>query len=100
MPIDKWLIFALIMIFSSIIFCAVLPMIIRLSIARQRYRRYRLELEEIACSTPDVFLNLQSIYQTVQIPNNNENNDSLEHSILYSQIPFIDDLNKEDDTFV
>ncbi len=100
MPIDKWLILALIMIFSSIIFCAILPMIIRLSIARQRYRRYRFELQEIACSTPDVFLNLQSIYRNIQIQTNNDNNNSFEHSILYSQIPFIDDLNKEDETFV
>jgi hypothetical protein len=84
------------MIFSSILFCAVLPIIIRLSIAR---RRHRLELQEIACSTPDVFLNLQLIYQNIQI-NNIEDIDSHEHSIIYSQIPFIDDLNKEDDTFV
>jgi hypothetical protein len=93
MPVDNWLILALIMIFSSILFCAVLPIIIRLSIAR---RRHRLELQEIACSTPDVFLNTQSIYQNIEM----NNIDSHEHSIIYSQIPFIDDLNKEDDTFV
>lgn len=99
MPVDSWLILALIMIFSSVIFCAILPLIIRLIIARKRYRRYRLELEEIACSTPDALLNLQRIYQNIQIQNDEKRN-SHEFSIIYSQIPFIDDLNKEDDTFV
>jgi hypothetical protein len=98
MPVDKWLILALIMIFSSIIFCAVIPIIIRLSTARRRYRRYRLELQDIVCSSPDVFFNLHSIYQNMQIANNEDDFD--EHSIMYSEIPFIDDLNKEDDTFV
>jgi hypothetical protein len=90
MPIDNWLILALIMIFISIIFCAILPMIIRLSIARQRYR---LEFQTIVCSSPDLFFNFQSIYPNIQP-------DGHEHSIIYSEIPFIDDLNKEDDTFV
>ncbi len=76
MPIDNWLILALIMIFISIIFCAILPMIIRLSIAR---RRYHLELHDIVYSHSNVYLNIH------------------EH---YSPIPFIDDLNKEDDTFI
>ena len=90
MPIDNWFILALIMIFSSIIFCAILPMIIRLIIARHRHRRYRLELQEIAYSTPEIFPNVKLIYP----------NASHEHSIIYSQLPFIDDLNKEDETFV
>ncbi|CAF0921575.1 unnamed protein product [Rotaria sp. Silwood1] len=99
MPIDNWLILALIMIFSSIILCGLLPMIIRLIIARRRYRRYRTEFEEIACSTPDVFSSSQLIYENTQI-NNNEQNNSHEHSILYSRLPFIDDLIKDEDTFV
>lgn len=72
-------------------------MIIRLIIARQRYHRYRIELQDIACSSPDVYLNLQSIYANIH-PDDNSN--SHEHSLLYSQIPFIDDLIKEDETFV
>jgi hypothetical protein len=99
MPVDNWLILALIMIFSSIIFCAILPIIIRLTIARRRYRRYRLELQEIACLTPDIFLSLPSIYQKIPIANNEDIN-SHEHSIIYSKIPFIDDLNEEEETFV
>ncbi len=51
-------------------------MIIRLSIAR---RRYHLELHDIVSSHSNVYLNIH------------------EH---YSPIPFIDDLNKEDDTFI
>ena len=92
MPIDNWLILALIMIFSSIIFCGVLPIIIRLLIARKRYRRYRIELQDILCSTPDVYL-------ASQLRPDDDCN-SHEHSLLYSQIPFIDDLTKEDETFV
>ncbi|CAF1288233.1 unnamed protein product [Adineta ricciae] len=99
MPIDNWLILALIMIFSSIIFCALFPMIIRLLLARRRYRRYRLELQEIAWSTPDAIINLQSIYRSIH-PLTDENLQFHEHSILYSQLPFIDDLTKDDDTSV
>lgn len=99
MPIDNWLILALIMIFSSVIFCGILPIIIRLSIARRRYRRYRLELQEIALSTPEISLNLQVIYQNIQ-RQMNENLSSHEQSMILSQIPFMDDHNREDDTFV
>jgi hypothetical protein len=99
MPVDNWLILALIMIFSSIIFCGVLPMIIRLLIARQRYQRYRIELQDIASSASDVYLNLQSIYANIEL-NKNDDIDSHEHTILYSQIPFIDDLTKDEETFV
>lgn len=99
MPIDKWFILALMMMFSSVIFCGILPMIIRLFIARRRHRRYRLELREIALSTPEISLNLQSIYQNIQ-RQMNENLSSHEQSIVLSQIPFIDDNNREDDTFV
>lgn len=85
MPIDNWFILALIMIFSSVIFCAVIPMIFRLITARRRHHHYRIELHEIACSTPEILSNLpyeqrQALY---------------EHSVLFSQLPFIDD-----DTFV
>jgi len=96
MPVDNWLILALIMIFSSIIFCGLLPMIIRLLISRHRYR---LELQQISCTTPDGFLNLQSFYHNIQIKTD-DNMNSHERSVLYSQIPFIDDLTKQDDTSV
>lgn len=99
MPVDNWLILALIMIFSSIIFCAVLPMIVRLLIARRRHRRYRLELQEIAWTVPDAIFNLQPVYRTIHPPTD----DSVffhEHSVLYAQVPFIDDAARDDDTSV
>lgn len=99
MPVDNWLLLALIMILSSIIFCGILPIIIRLLIARRRYLRYRLELAEIAYSTPDALFNLQTIFQNIQVQNN-ESQPTYQQSIIYSQIPFIDDVNKEEDTFV
>ncbi|CAF3559749.1 unnamed protein product [Rotaria sordida] len=99
MPVDNWLILALIMIFSSTIFCGLLPIIIRLLIARRRYRRYLVEFQDIECSTPDVFPNLESIYHDVQIHNDEQIN-CHEHSILYSRLPFIDDLIKDEDTYV
>ncbi|CAF2802848.1 unnamed protein product [Rotaria sp. Silwood2] len=99
MPVDNWLILALIMIFSSIILCGILPMIIRLIIARRRYHRYLTEFQDIAGSTIDVSSNLQSIYHNAHI-NNDEQINSHEHSILYSRLPFIDDQIKDEDTFV
>ncbi|UJR36321.1 hypothetical protein I4U23_029049 [Adineta vaga] len=96
MPIDNWLILALTMIFSSVIFCALLPMIVRLILARRRHRRYRLELQEISWSTPDAIINLQSIYRSIH-PLTIESLHFHQHSILYSQIPFIDDLTRDDD---
>jgi hypothetical protein len=99
MPVDNWLVLALVMIFSSIIFCAFLPMVVRLLTARRRYRRYRLELQEIAWSTPDAIFNLHSVYHSVH-PRTDEDLYSHEHSILYSQVPFIDELTKDDDTSV
>lgn len=36
MPIDDWLIFAYVMIFSSVVFCGILPMIFRLINDRER----------------------------------------------------------------
>ncbi|CAF1007916.1 unnamed protein product [Adineta steineri] len=95
MPIDNWFILALIMIFSSFLLCGLLPMVIRLIIARRRYRRYRIELQQIACSTPDAVINLQLIYHSIQM-NTDDNLNFHEHSVLYSQIPFIDDLSKDD----
>lgn len=43
MPIDDWLIFAYVMIFTSVVFCGILPMIFRLINARRRFHRYYLE---------------------------------------------------------
>lgn len=99
MPVDNWLILALIMIFSSIILCGLLPMVVRLLIARKRYRRYLAELQDIELTTPDAFFILQSIEQTSH-SNSLENINYHEHSLLYSYIPFIDDVTREDDTYV
>lgn len=84
MPIDNWLILALIMIFSSVICCALIPMIIRLLNARQRYRRYRLDLRDIESTSPDTFRR-SSITSDRQIKTKHRD------SLLFSQIPFIDD---------
>lgn len=61
MPTDDWLIFAYIMLFSSIVFCGILPMIFRLINARQRFHRYDLEREMIEYSSPH-----QSIYSDLK----------------------------------
>lgn len=90
MPVDNWLLLALIMIFSSVLLCGVLPMIVRLFIARRRYRRYRLDLQEIAEASPDLFGTLSSTHSDPQsMPY--ERSGSRQYSIVYSQIPFIDD---------
>ena len=90
MPVDNWLLLALIMIFSSILFCGVVPLIVRLFIARRRHRRYRLELQAIAEASPDIFAHRASIYSDPQTMTR-ERRDSRQYSIVYSQIPFIDD---------
>lgn len=100
MPIDKWFILALVMMFTSVLFCAILPMIIRLSIARRRYRRYRLELQQLALSTPEITLNLQSIFDHMQRQTSDDLHSHEQQSIVYSQIPFIDETAREHDTFV
>jgi hypothetical protein len=58
------------MIITSTLFCAILPMIIRLSIARREYHH---EFQDFAR-----YLYIQADHE----------------------IPFIDDINKEDDTIV
>ena len=90
MPVDNWLILALIMIFSSIILCAILPIIIRLWIARQRYRRYRLDLELIEYAPSDLFSPRLSIYGDPQLVTSIRRTSGHE-SVVYSQIPFIDE---------
>jgi len=95
MPTDDWLIFAYIMIFSSVILCGLLPMIFRLYNDRRYFYRYNLERQSIEYSYPHAFLTLQSIYSDVQLDisdiHNNNYQDFHEQSIIYAQIPFIDD---------
>lgn len=91
MPVDIWFILALIMIFSSILLCGILPMIIRLLNARKRYFRYLVEMNDIECSNPDAFLSLQSIYPDGQRLNHEQPIISHGRSFNYSNIPFIDD---------
>ena len=91
MLIDNWFILALVMIFSSILFCAILPMIIRLWIARRRFRRYRLDLQIIAESSPDMFVHRPSIYSNLSCQYDDQRGQSRLNSIVYSQLPFIDD---------
>lgn len=92
MPIDNWFILSLFMIFSSIFFCGILPMIVRLWIARRRYRRYRLDLQIIADASPEMFLHRPSIYSdTPSSQTNDQRRGSRLSSIVYTQLPFIDD---------
>lgn len=81
MPVDDWFILALLMIFCSIIFCAILPMTIRLLIARQRFRRARLEAQSTCRRS---IVNDPNLIQFIR-------RDSRLNSMFYSQIPFIDD---------
>ncbi|CAM2705193.1 unnamed protein product [Rotaria socialis] len=87
------------MIFSSIILCGFFPMVIRLIIARRRYIRYIDEFTNIAYSTPDAFINLESLFHSVKL-NIDEPMNSHEHSLLYPSIPFIDELTKDEETVV
>jgi hypothetical protein len=100
MPVDNWLILAYIMIFSSVILCGLLPMILRLYNAHRRFHRYDLERRAIAYSCPNAFLRSQSIYSDVQVdiadlptdyPSSYARIDSHEHPNIYEQIPFIDE---------
>ena len=97
MVIDEWLILAYIMLFSSIILCGILPIIIRLLTARRRFNRYQLERQAIEYSCPHAFLTRQSIYSDVQIdisdiePQSLQRINSHEQPTIYTQIPFIDD---------
>lgn len=97
MPTDDWLIFAYVMIFSSIIFCGILPMLFRLLNVRRRFHRYDLERQAIEYSCPHAFLTLQSIYSDVQIDISEMDThdfhpmNSTEEPIVYSQLAFIDD---------
>jgi Gpi18-like mannosyltransferase len=85
MLIDDWLIFAYIMIFSSVILCGFLPIIFRLYNARRRFHRYDLERQAIKYT----FLTLESIYSDVQIDTSDiQKADYLD---FHEQIPYIDE---------
>ena len=90
MPIDNWFLLALIMIFSSIIFCGILPIIIRLLIARRRYRRSRLDLQAISRAPADLFQRRTSIEIDPNLSDFLQTN-VRQSNVVYSQIPFIDD---------
>jgi hypothetical protein len=83
MPIDYWLIFAYIMIFTSVIVCGIFPMILRLFNARRRFHQYDLERQAIEYSFPHAFLTSQSIYSDVQFDNHPD--------YSHEQIPYIDE---------
>jgi hypothetical protein len=89
MPTDDWLIFAYIMLFSSVILCGLFPMIFRLFNARRRFYRYTLERLAIEYSCPDAFLTSQSIYNDVQVDISDVQ--TFQAIDPYEQIPFIDD---------
>ena len=92
MLVDNWLILALIMIFSSILLCGFLPMIVRLSIARRRYYRYLLDLQAIEYSSPDTYGS-----QAVAVATRSN---TREYTAVYSQLPFIDEQTRDGDTSV
>ncbi|CAF1562263.1 unnamed protein product [Rotaria sp. Silwood1] len=89
---DNWMILAYVMIFSSIILCGLLPMILRLYNARQYFYHYNLE-----CSNSNEFIILQSNNSNKQLNKYNQINqnfqriNSFEQPLIYTQIPFIDD---------
>ncbi|CAF2715718.1 unnamed protein product [Rotaria sp. Silwood2] len=90
------------MIFSSIILCGLLPMILRLFNARQHFYHYNLEHQNVECTNPNEFVTLQSNSSDVQLDlfdihnkiyKNFQRINSFEQPIIYTQIPFIDDDN-------
>ena len=84
MPIDDWLVFAFLMLLTSVFLCGVLPVILRLRNDRQRFHRYDLERQTIVYSSPSVFLTSQSIYHDIQA--------DLDRFELPNQpMPYIDD---------
>jgi hypothetical protein len=80
MPIDDWLVFAYIIIFTSVILCGIFPMILRLRNDRRRSHLYDLERQTIAYSCPHTFLTSQSIYSDIDHPD-----------FQTEQIPYIDE---------
>lgn len=93
MPTDNWIILAYIMIFSSIVFCGLLPMILRLRNARQHYYHYNSDRRTIEQSGSHNLSTLKSIYTDVQqkIYQNLQRITSIEQPIIDGQIPYIDD---------
>lgn len=80
MPTDDWLIFAYVMLVSSVVFCAILPMIFRLITARRRFHRYELERQAIEYSSSYTLFSPQSI----------DLNDDIPRTTM-EQIPYIDE---------
>ena len=65
MPADDWLIFAYVMIFSSVVFCGILPMIFRLINDRKR--------QAIGYSYSSTFFPVESIYiDPMVVPSDND----------------------------
>lgn len=96
MPVDNWMILAYVMIFSSIILCGLLPMILRLYNARQHFYHYRDDDDDkdTGDSTRRRPSALKSNYNNIQLKVTDVNFERLDSSkelILYTQIPFIDD---------
>ncbi|CAF0846676.1 unnamed protein product [Didymodactylos carnosus] len=91
------------MIMSSVICCGLVPMFIRLWLARKRYYRYRVERNLIEQCMPFAFHTQKSIYSDITFelysPISFEQttpSDEL-HSMIYNEIPFIDSKNDGDD---
>ena len=94
MQTDYWMILAYVMIFSSIILCGLLPMILRLYNARQDFYYDHSVHQPIERSSRNECVNLKSNYSDEQLVLFNINFQRLNSSdkpIIYTQIPFIDD---------
>ena len=84
MPIDDWLIFAYVIMFTSVLLCGIIPAILRLRNDRRRFHRYKLERQAIEYSYPHIFLTTQLVNTDVQYITDHPD-------LQYEQIPYIDD---------
>ncbi|CAF3306116.1 unnamed protein product [Rotaria socialis] len=94
MPTDYWMILAYVMIFSSIILCGLVPMILRLYNARQDFYHDHSVHQAAERSSRNACVNSKSNYGDEQLALSDINYqrlNSYDRPNNYTQIPFIDD---------
>ncbi|CAF0886270.1 unnamed protein product [Didymodactylos carnosus] len=99
---DNWYKFSLIILVSSVICCGLIPIFLRLWLARKRYYRYCAERSLIEQCMPFAFNIQKSIYSDLtpelctsisfqhETPTTPVSESNQLYSTIYSEIPFID----------